>query len=275
VQDVNVCNLKMPNSPGLPNPQSYDTTVAGVVTDKVTGLVWDKAIAPSTYTQAQGAAFCTASRVDGRTDWRLPTILELVSLVNLVADNGSVTIDATVFPNTTISPTPNYVSSTKVAANGNAWFVNFQNGNTVNDTTGVGRVRCVRSPALSCSKLSRLRYTLQTSGGVTLVTDTTTGLIWRQDYASSRDWTGAQNYCAGLGAGYRQPTIKEFLTLVDFSSAAQPATDLLAFPTAPADYFWSSTPLSGVPTGAWLMDFIEGKSTWNGQSAQYLVRCVK
>lgn len=274
---MNVCGFKMPNpvGAGLPNPAAYDTTVAGVVTDTVTGLVWERAVSPSTYTQATAAAYCTNNRVNSKTDWRLPTVLELTSIVDVTAENGTVAINQTVFPST---PGADYITSTLVAGASTAWRMNFNNGNTVQgNVTTPTKVRCVRSggtPAPRCA-MSRVRFTLQTSAGVTTVSDATTGLTWRQDVGTRREWAMAESYCAGLPGGFRQPSVNEFLTLVDFGIASQPPIDLMAFPLTPPDSFWTSSPLSGVPTAAWLMDFSTGSSTWNGSGAQYYVRCVK
>ena len=53
----------MPNGPsevgaGAPNAETYTDNGDGTVTDTVTGLMWQKAVAAGTFTQAQAVAFC-------------------------------------------------------------------------------------------------------------------------------------------------------------------------------------------------------------------------
>ncbi len=49
--------------------------------------------------------------------------------------------------------------------------------------------------------------------------------------------------CAGLGPGWRLPTIKELVTLVDRSSGATSYLDPTAFPGEPTDVYCSITPV--------------------------------
>jgi Protein of unknown function (DUF1566) len=133
----------MPNPPstGLPNPASYDTSVAGVVCDEVTGLLWQREVdSVAIYTRSEASAHCDELELAGYDDWRLPTRIELVSLL----DPGvQPTIDSTAFPNTplahfwTVSP---YVGN---AVDG--WFVGFQYGLVEHQPlTTSSRARCVR-----------------------------------------------------------------------------------------------------------------------------------
>ena len=81
----------MPNpvATGLPNPASYDTSVAGVVSDKVTGLMWERNVnatpcsGRTTCLQGAAADYCSANRTGSHADWRLPTVIELVSLLDI------------------------------------------------------------------------------------------------------------------------------------------------------------------------------------------------
>ena len=72
----------MPNVlPDLPNPASYDTSVAGIVLDKVTGLIWQRSVSAPSYTWTEAKSYCEGLTLAGYSDWRLPTRIELVSLV--------------------------------------------------------------------------------------------------------------------------------------------------------------------------------------------------
>lgn len=90
----------MPNPPttGLPNPASYTITTLGsiaAVKDNVTGLIWQRNFAAPQGTQAAAQAYCAALAPAGT--WRLPTRIELVSLIDFTK---SPTIDLTTFPST-------------------------------------------------------------------------------------------------------------------------------------------------------------------------------
>jgi hypothetical protein len=124
----------MPNSPGLglPNPAEYDTSTAGTVVDKVTGLTWQQPISSSTFLQSAASTYCAGLGVG----WRLPSLIELVTIVEYTR---SPSVDAVAFPGTPSAP---FVTSTSA---GGPWFVDFQMGKPYLDTTGMGaRVRCVR-----------------------------------------------------------------------------------------------------------------------------------
>jgi hypothetical protein len=130
----------MPNTPGLPNPPQYDTSTAGVVVDKVTGLTWQQPISAATYTQAQAVSYC-ASLGAG---WRLPTRIELTSLIDftvVIPPQTNSTIDATAFPGTPLAPF--WTSSAAVGNPGFFWDVDFSNAGT-GFSSGMARARCVR-----------------------------------------------------------------------------------------------------------------------------------
>lgn len=130
------------DSPGSSNYTV--TTICGdkVVTDKTTGLMWAQAEEPGTYSWADAKTRCAASRRAGFTDWRLPTRVEVVSLVDF-GKASAPTIDTTVFPGATSGA--KWSSSPYALAAGNAWSVAFGFGSTtfVTTTTAYG-ARCVR-----------------------------------------------------------------------------------------------------------------------------------
>jgi len=113
----------------------------GTVTDTSTGLMWDKCSlgqsdtgcatgAPQFYNwtnaQAQAATLNTPSTgagYKGYADWRLPGIVELLTLVKT---GSNPTIDTAAFPNTPSAP---YWSASPYVANAAvAWYVSFFNG---------------------------------------------------------------------------------------------------------------------------------------------------
>ena len=118
------------------------------VADTSTGLVWQRdgagprpSCANDPYcTWVEAKNYCAGLTLDG-SGWRLPTLTELQSIVDLTTENP--TINQTVFPTT---PSAGFWTSSPVAGSpSNAWFVSFNNGSTYSDTiTERTNVRCVR-----------------------------------------------------------------------------------------------------------------------------------
>lgn len=291
----------MPNpaSAGLPNPAGYDTTsVPGVVIDNVTRLMWQRTAGPSMFgfpgSAPPGESYCAQLTLGGYDDWRLPTEIELYSLIDYTTQDPA--IDATAFPG--LGPKPDaspldfsfdYFMTTEPAWNlphGGWVIVDFDCGGIV-ATMSDSSVRCVRGPAMSAS--SAQHYTV----GSGVVTDDFTHLTWQRSVdANAWGWGAARNYCAQLGlagGGWRVPSVKELATLVDVGvpqpsfSQAEPAIDSAAFPNTPAAEFWSSSASAADSTEAWSVDFLVSLDTFGDgivvgtypQTEQERVRCVR
>jgi hypothetical protein len=149
--DPNWAEWPMPNGPvdvlaGAPNRESYVDNGDGTVRDNVTGLVWQKAVAPGTYdAQAVALTYCAGLNLGGHTDWRLPSVVELVSLVD--PGTAGPSINATFFPGTPATRTNAdfFCSSTSYAGvAGGAWYVGFFVGNIYPGLAQSASVRCVR-----------------------------------------------------------------------------------------------------------------------------------
>jgi hypothetical protein len=136
----------MPNAPmaALPNPQSYDTSMPGVVVDRVTGLHWQQTIPDASATWSDALAQCAALTMAGG-GWRLPSRIELVSILNVFSAAPAAAIDPTAFPS---APADSYWTSSSLAGDPkNAWLVDFGSGTTLTHSApvdGTHRVRCVR-----------------------------------------------------------------------------------------------------------------------------------
>ncbi|MBH2006909.1 MAG: DUF1566 domain-containing protein [Myxococcaceae bacterium] len=118
------------------------------VKDTVTGLIWQRAYSTGTWSASAAAgsaqAYCAQLVIGSQAagSWRMPTIKELSTLVDVTVSSGA-TIDLTAFPGT---PANYFWSSTVYQPSpSNAWSVDFSNGsvNTVS-IGGTGYVRCVR-----------------------------------------------------------------------------------------------------------------------------------
>lgn len=259
----------MPNPAAsmLPNPANYAVASGGnQVNDNVTSLTWQRNVDARSFTWDEAQKYCSCLSVDGKTGWRLPSRIELASLVDWTTVSPS--IDAAAFPET---PAENFWTSSPVgSAAGLVYLVYFDNGHTTYATADYTyRARCVRSLAVPPAD----RY--QIAEGK--VYDTQTKLTWQQTIPTSRyAWADAGQYCASLelnGTGWRLPSIGELQTLVN--EAVNPAIDARAFPLTPSEYFWSSSVVADDPSRAWTTFFTNGSTYSFPASASKNVRCVR
>jgi|GraSoiStandDraft_49_1057285.scaffolds.fasta_scaffold382367_2 hypothetical protein len=119
------------------------------------------------------------------------------------------------------------------------------------------------------------RYMINASQGI--VTDLRTGLTWQHPAnTSTYTWDQAASYCRGLSialsGGFRVPTLKELLTLVD-PTRIRPAIDLKAFPNAPAEWFWTAS--NRASAGPAAVSFATGGSGFFRATDALRVRCVR
>jgi hypothetical protein len=262
------CGFVMPNPvvTGLPNPASYTTNSDGTVKDNVTGLTWEGVEAPSAMYGADATAYCTNK--DG--SWRLPSRLELISLVDPTSTSGEL-INQTYFPNV-MAAGPFWTSTAYVglSIDPSAWDVDFVDGLTGYAYVDYqrNRVRCVRTTTSRCFQT---RYLIQAG----LVVDQTTGLTWQQD-ASTADygWNDAGSYCSAVGTGWRLPSLTELQTIVD-DTTANPWIDETVFSNSNIadDTFWTSSALDA--NYAWLVSFSDGTPSHGSITNAFRARCVR
>jgi hypothetical protein len=301
--DLSWAQWPIPNSPsdieaGAPNPQSYTSNGDGTVTDNVTGLEWqqvpegpDGGTFP-TFQPAEASGYCTSIALAGHADWRLPTAIELTSIVDYAVASPAAEIDPVHFPGT---PATWFWSATPmVGGTVPAWAVHFGLGYTqlpalVQDYP----VRCVRGGtgpfARTPGGAPAGRYTTTGSGPATTVYDTKTHLTWQQQPVLDGGafpqvtFAGAQAYCAGItldGAPARLPTVGELLSLFDDSNSGSvtPSIDPTYFPGTPAIAadFWSSTPVSYEANYQWYVTFTgDGSNPQSVYDPYSYVRCVR
>lgn len=143
----------------------------------------------------------------------------------------------------------------------------------------------LETPAAVQAKARPGRYKPAPDGQGT--TDTVTHLIWQIELsAGSYNFEDAKKYCAQLtplAGGWRLPTLRELLSLVD-PTELPPAIDHEAFPGTPSDPgpnepgkagFWSSTDFAGQDGTAWFVNFQYGSTNHEAKSVRKRVRCVR
>jgi hypothetical protein len=125
-------------------------------------------------------------------------------------------------------------------------------------------------------------YVVSGSGNNATVHDTKSRLTWLRG-SRLGTWEEAKTTCAGLGAtvggtGWRLPTYKELLTLLDLSQTSSTASDHKMDPLFP--FFgmgghWSATPDATDPTKAWNVNFFYGDTYTYGITNQNTFKCVR
>ena len=261
-----------PSSSGLPNPARYDTGKLGVVIDQVTGLMWQRET-PAEYGFADAAALCAELALAGHCDWRLPTRIELVSLVDFTLSNP--TLDTTAFA----AASGEYWSTS--ALDEYRWRIGSDGATRASKESmaPTGLARCVRVHITHQVAEPRYQFTGQAPDD--LATDRGTGLVWqRRPGTTTYSFADAETHCAAFGGGgFRVPSMKELQTVMDETKSATSLIDAEVFPDFPTTAnvtFWTSSP-SARPGHAW---FVRGASTLAvavdaDLSAEFYVRCVR
>ena len=262
------------------NPMSFTDNADGTVTDKNTGLMWQKHDDGNRHNwyQASGTVHkthnptakdvCGSLTLGSHSDWRLPTKKELMSIADYGIPSPGPMIMTTYFPD---AYSAWYWSSTTYAGSpGLAWYMDFNNGDVGDyDKDYIDHVRCVRGGQPSSPDF--------TDNGNGTVTDNRTGFMWQQGEPGTMTWSSALSYCEGLNLGgnsdWRLPNIKEIESITD-DTRYNPAIDTTFFPDAMSDY-WSSTTEAGSPGKAWHVFFYGGWGYSDSKSTSFSVRCLR
>lgn len=254
-----------------------------IVTDNVTKLMWQDDAETKSITKnwADAQTYCSNLTLGVYSDWMLPDVKELQSIVNLGENFPALD---TFFEH---DAAENYWSSTTLLDYEDlAWIVNTGDGGggsgmDYDDKSNGGHVRCVRGDKIPPPSFDR-------DAIQEIVTDITTGLIWQDNMDAktiTKNWNNAIGYCDNLSlAGYtdwRLPNKNELSYITDYSHIDSSLN--VAFINVPSDnyryfgsYYWSSTSYAGGTGNAWLVDAYRGTmSNFYGKSNNYYVRCVR
>jgi len=263
---------------------SYKDNGDGTVTDLNTGLIWVQARGAKVTWEAAvaGAAAC---RVGGHSDWRMPSIKALYSLITFTGSFRGSAAASTPYLNT------NYFgfvygdeSKGERAIDSQDWSATQYVGTTMNGDATVfgvnfadGRIKGYPKmrpgPGGGVAHKLYVRYVRGNpsygqndfhDNGDGTITDRATGLMWARadgkvgmDWAAALAWVQTRNAEKHLGYNdWRLPNAKELQSIVDYTRAPavtrSPALSPLFQTTALSDgeyaFFWSSTThLDGPP----------------------------
>jgi hypothetical protein len=218
----------------------------GTITDDLTGLMWDQngsTFGQLTWTDA--LSDISSYTLGGHTDWRMPNIVEIRSLIRWQENDSSVWLGNQGFMNVQSSPdTINYYYWTATRSGvGNALLFKMIDGTqyTGGDDTIQASVWAVRSDTVGTVSLPKTGQTTSyaagddgdleigvawpsprfVDNGFGALTDLLTGLMWQQSPSGDPDrerFSGAMRYAndAELGgySDWRTPNVNEFLSLV-------------------------------------------------------------
>ena len=121
--------------------------LAGTVLDNATGLTWQRGVAMGVQSHTESATYCASLVLGGsaakRGEWRLPTVLELRSIVDERVSPPGPTIDPAAFPD---APATGFWTATPVAGSlAFRWLVSFVDGMAAEeDAANRHSARCVR-----------------------------------------------------------------------------------------------------------------------------------
>lgn len=256
-------------------PPSYVDNGDGTITDRNTGLMWQKS--PGEKLSWDEAHDLQASfRLAGYSDWRIPTIKELYSLilfsgrdVSPTSQEGSIPFINTEYFDFTYGD-PNagervidsqYMSSTKYVTttmrdDETVFGVNFADGR-------------IKGYGMHLHGRDKTFFVIMVRGnedygknqfvdnGDGTVSDLATGLMWLKDDAGPMNWEAALTFSDRLKyAGYadwRLPDVKELQSIVDYgrspgttdSAAIDPVFNSMEIENEAGakdyGYYWSST----------------------------------
>jgi len=255
------------------NSERYINHEDGTVTDTQTGLMWqEKEVYDISLEQAEQAAVNLS--LAGYNDWRIPTVTELLSVVN---DNLN---------------KPPFESILGTSKSEYFWSAEHVSGDSrktwvLNAGGGIGDKNPEESHASGGDKIYSLKCvrgnlhvpdTRFIENGDGTVTDNFTGLMWLQKSSGEMDLQNAQTYAKSLSlAGYddwRLPDMTELAMLCD-RNQTNPALNRIVFSSIFPGKYWTASALAGQMDKQWFVDLSKGMSGYESPNSGLYVPCVR
>ncbi len=269
-----------------------------IVLDSTTGLEWQDDVDPvekfwltidnynnHDYYNTDGdtaATYCQNLQVPGdpfpHPGWRLPTIGQLLTLVDL---SQAYPASTHIFSH---DPGVSWYWSYDTYAYDikNAWILKIANGLLTNHDQGKNSNATFKMPASVRCVRARWQTLIDMTWSNYIVIDKVTGLQWQDNtdiaFYPLGDWEEAINFCENtLNLGgytdWRMPNRNELLSIVDYGNFNPSINSVFVY--TPARDFWSSSTYVEYKNRAWYVDFKYGKSYSIEKSDKRHVRCVR
>ncbi len=256
------------------NQPKYQDIGNGTITDLVTGLMWQKSLPDEKYTYDECVEYAQNSSLAGYTDWRLPTIKELYSLILFSGKTSMSEFSSIPYLDTdyfdfrfggTVNPSERHIDAqyatstiykgTTMNGNETMFGVNFVDGRIKGYPTWKDfEIKMVRG---------KTDYGINdfVNNGDGTITDKATGLLWDKtgssqgmNWEEALAWVEQKNEENYLGHNdWRLPNAKELHSIVDYSrspsatnsAAISPVFDvpIITSESGETDYpfYWTST----------------------------------
>jgi len=290
-----------------PNPRFTAGTgaEADCIIDNLTGLMWPKNgnLAGEKYWN-EAIDYAKNLTLCGHSDWRLPNINELESLVNADESKTDVWLNAQGFTN--VQQDRYWSSTTRAEYTEYAWVVDMCDGfvyyydKTYNGYY-VWPVRTGQQPGNSAISLPKTGQTVTYRSGDDgdlkrdvawpeprftvngeCVTDNLTGLMWPKNgnlTGGKKTWNDAIDYANNLAlcghSDWRLPNRKELFSLIDHGNHKPALPSEHPFTNVQSNYYWSSTNNTGYTDFAWIVDMWDGYMGNYNKSYNYYVWPVR
>lgn len=273
--------------------EDFTDNLDGTVTHRITGLTWMRCATgvtwtgstctgtASTYTRDQATKLTV--NFAGKTDWRLPSMAELNTIVERASYPA---INATVFPNWSSSSI--WSGSPNASDSSYAWVTDVGDGANYSASRSYAVLLVRGGPSMDLLAPTTPSSDFVDNGDGT-VTHIKTGLMWKR-CAEGQTWSGTT--CSGSASAYdwgtaisltsssaghsdwRLPTQNELLNIVEYQ-AYTPAINAAIFPNTASSTFWSASPYANVASYAWYVYFDNGSASPGNRSDASAVRLVR
>ncbi len=284
------------------NKPSYKNNNDGTITDNVTGLMWQQDMgAKIVFSEAAVAA--QGINLGGYTDWRVPTLKELYSLIQFTGQVKGETFIKLFIDEDYFDQPLGDTSLGEREIDAQTWSSTEYVGRTMNSDETVfgvnfidGRIKGYPKYKKSTGSANKMYFRMVrgntdygknifTDNNNNTVSDEATGLMWQKaDDGVLRDWEESLKYAEDLSLGghddWRLPNAKELQSIVDYTRSPQTTNSAAInsiFETTEIDdpdgnsgqypYFWTGTThLDGANpySGAVYFAFGEAQGEMNG-----------
>lgn len=259
------------------NEPVFIDNLDGTISDSISGLMWQKNDVGDISIE-NAIIFCDSLGLANYSDWRLPTALESMSILNL--QNVNPALDTKYF--TKSSAEYWWTSQTLAGDKSRVWVTNAGGGigphpKTESKSAGGSKnyhCRAVRNinPNIELQE----RFTINSDS---TIKDNLTNLIWQKyPRLDSMTWENALLYSENLvydnKNDWRLANIKELQSISD-QTFANPVLDPIILKNLANKAFWSSTSQSNSPDKSWYLNTKTGITTYDSKLVKHYVVCVR